>query len=85
VRVAAAAIAKKWLSENTCDDTRLSGAIGAMEIPFKQWKAVNQNPFFAADASLVPRLEEFMTSCAKSGDSVVQNQRGGGRRAGRLG
>ena len=71
VRVAAAAIARKWLSEKYGVVIRgYLAQLGPMEIPFKQWKMVKQNPFFAADASLVPRLEEFMDRLRKSGDSV---------------
>jgi len=71
VRVAAAAIARKWLSEKYGVVIRgYLAQLGPVEIPFKQWKAVKQNPFFAADASLVPRLEEFMDKLRKSGDSV---------------
>ncbi|MCX7184134.1 MAG: chorismate synthase [Nitrosospira sp.] len=71
VRVAAAAIARKWLSEKYGVVIRgYLAQLGPVEIPFKQWKAVSQNPFFAADASLVPHLEEFMDKLRKSGDSV---------------
>ncbi len=71
VRVAAAAIARKWLSEKYGVAIRgYLAQLGPVEIPFKQWKAVKQNPFFAADARLVPHLEEFMDKLRKSGDSV---------------
>ncbi len=71
VRVAAAAIARKWLSEKYGVVIRgYLAQLGPVEIPFKQWKMVNQNPFFAADTSFVPRLEEFMDKLRKTGDSV---------------
>ncbi|MEI8385247.1 MAG: chorismate synthase [Nitrosomonadaceae bacterium] len=71
VRVAAAAIAKKWLGEKYGVVIRgYLAQLGPVVIPFKQWKMVNQNPFFAADASLVPHLEDFMDKLRKSGDSV---------------
>jgi chorismate synthase len=71
VRVAAAAIAKKWLGEKYGVVIRgYLAQLGPVVIPFKQWKMVNQNPFFAADASLVPNLEDFMDKLRKSGDSV---------------
>src|SRR6185369_9260462 len=44
--------------------------LGPIEVPFKSWDGVNSNPFFIADASVVPRLEEFMDKLRKSGDSV---------------
>ena len=71
VRVAAAAIAKKWLGEKYGVVIRgYLAQLGPVVIPFKQWKMVNQNPFFVADASLVPSLEDFMDKLRKSGDSV---------------
>ncbi len=71
VRVAAAAIAKKWLHQKFGVVIRgYLSQLGPVEIPFKQWNVVNQNPFFVADASFVPQLETFMDKLRKSGDSV---------------
>lgn len=71
VRVAAAAIARKWLSATYGVVIRgFMAQLGPMEVPFKRWDAVHQNPFFAADAGFVPRLEQFMDKLRKSGDSV---------------
>jgi chorismate synthase len=70
VRVAAAAIAKKWLREKY--GVAIHGCmaqLGPIEIPFKSWDAVNGNPFFAANTEIVPQLEEFMDRLRKSGDS----------------
>jgi chorismate synthase len=70
VRVAAAAIAKKWLREKYGVAVRgCMAQLGPIEIPFKSWDAVNGNPFFAANAEIVPQLEEFMDRLRKSGDS----------------
>jgi chorismate synthase len=70
VRVAAAAIAKKWLREKYGVVIRgYLSQLGPVEIPFRSWDAVNSNPFFVADASVVPKLEEFMDKLRKSGDS----------------
>ncbi|HNJ37480.1 MAG TPA: chorismate synthase, partial [Nitrosomonas sp.] len=71
VRVAAGAIAKKWL--NKTYGTLIRGylsQLGAISIPFKQWYDVNQNPFFVSDNDFVPQLEGYMDSLRKSGDSV---------------
>lgn len=71
VRVAAGAIAKKWLKEKY--GVLIRGhmtQIGEVEIPFRNWAHVEQNPFFAADADVVPRLESYMDSVRKSLDSV---------------
>ena len=71
VRVAAAAIAKKWLHEAYGIVIRgYMAQLGSVLIPFKQWEDVNQNPFFAPDNSLVQELESFMDRLRKSGDSV---------------
>ncbi|MGH8716469.1 MAG: chorismate synthase, partial [Burkholderiales bacterium] len=70
VRVAAAAIARKWLHEKYGVVVRgYISQLGPIEVPFKTWSTVNSNPFFAADESMVPRLEEFMDKLRKSGDS----------------
>jgi chorismate synthase len=70
VRVAAGAIAKKWLRERYQVEIRgYLAQIGSLKIEFKAWKDVNSNPFFAPDAALVPQLEKFMDELRESGDS----------------
>lgn len=70
VRVAAAAIARKWLHEKYGVMIRgYMSQLGPIEIPFKTWNVVNSNPFFVADESVVPQLEEFVDKLRKSGDS----------------
>ena len=69
--VAAGAIAKKWLNEKF--GTVIKGymsQLGPIRIPFKSWDEVATNPFFAADASVVPELEAFMDQLRKDGDSI---------------
>ena len=71
VRVAAAGIARKWLREKCGVIVRgYMSQLGPIEVPFKSWDAVHENPFFVADASAVAQLEEFMDRLRKSGDSV---------------
>ena len=71
VRVAAAAVAKKWLNEKYGVVVRgYLSQLGPIVVPFKTWSVVNSNPFFVADADFVPQLEEFMDKLRKSGDSV---------------
>ena len=38
-------------------------------IPFEGWEHVDANPFFVANATIVPELEAFMDRLRKSGDS----------------
>jgi chorismate synthase len=67
VRVAAGAIAKKWLHERYGVVIRgHMTQIGEVEIPFQSWDVVNTNPFFAADDSVVPQLEDYMDAIRKS-------------------
>jgi chorismate synthase len=71
VRVAAAAIAKKWLAMKYGILIRgYMSQLGPIEIPFRQWEAIAGNAFFAADTDIVPSLEKFMDKLRKSGDSV---------------
>jgi len=71
VRVAAAAIAKKWLREKygVVIHGYLS-QLGPIEAPFKSWGEVSKNPFFSASSEVVPKLESFMDELRKAGDSV---------------
>ncbi|MDO9597991.1 MAG: chorismate synthase [Azoarcus sp.] len=71
VRVAAGAIAKKWLAVKHSIMVRAYMAqLGPLAIPFESWDEVDRNPFFAPNASLVPELERYMDELRKSGDSV---------------
>ncbi len=71
MRVAAAVIAKKWLAERC--GVRVRGhlaQIGDVLPRAFDWSAVEDNPFFWPDASMVGELENYMTALRKSGDSV---------------
>lgn len=68
--VGAGAIAKKWLFEKY--GTTFKGCmsqLGDIEIPFEDWRHVPENPFFAANASILPQLEAYMDDLRKNGDS----------------
>ena len=70
IRVAAGAIAKKWLAERYGVLVRgYLAQIGPKLIPFRDWKEVGSNPFFAADAAIIPELDAFMDALRESGDS----------------
>ena len=71
VRVAAGAIARKWLNE--CFGVTIQGwmsQLGPIRIPFVDAAQIGQNPFFVPDAAIVPQLEEYMDALRKSGDSI---------------
>lgn len=71
VRVAAGAIAKKWLAEKFGIVIRgYMAQLGPIAIPFAAWDEVDRNPFFAPNAEVVPQLEAYMDDLRKSGDSV---------------
>ena len=71
VRVAAAAIAKKWLQEKHGVVIRgYLSQLGPIEAPFQSWETVDTNPFFSANAEVVGTLEAFMDELRKAGDSV---------------
>jgi len=70
VRVAAGAIARKWLQQNHGIVIRgCMSQLGPIAIPFQSWDDVAHNPFFAANAGTVPELEAYMDELRKSGDS----------------
>ena len=71
VRVAAAAIARKWLREKYGVVIRgYLSQLGPLEAPFKSWDEVSKNLFFSANPEVVPKLELFMDELRKAGDSV---------------
>lgn len=71
VRVAAAAIARKWLYEKHGVVIRgYLSQLGPIDVPFQSWDVVRTNPFFSADAGVVEKLETFMDELRKAGDSV---------------
>lgn len=68
--VGAAAIAKKWLFAQY--GTVFKGCmsqLGGLSIPFEAWEHVPNNPFFAANASMIPELEAYMDALRKEGNS----------------
>ena len=69
--VGAGAVARKWLAEHHGIGFRgCMTALGEIEIPFEGWEHVPHNPFFAANASDIARLEDAMDALRKAGDSV---------------
>ncbi|WP_374515069.1 chorismate synthase [Niveibacterium sp.] len=71
VRVAAGAIAKKWLRERYGIVVRgFMSQLGEIRIPFKGWEHVQENAFFAANDEIVPRLEAYMDEIRAERDSI---------------
>jgi chorismate synthase len=70
VRVAAGAVARKWLREHF--SVMIRGhltQLGPHRVPFKGWEHVDANPFFVANDEVVPEFEAFMDALRKAGDS----------------
>ena len=71
VRVAAGAIAKKWLKERYGVTIRgYMSQLGEISIPFETWDAVSENPFFAPNRGIVPELEAYLDRIRAERDSV---------------
>ncbi len=71
MRVAAGAIAKKYLRERYGVHIRgyLSG-LGPLRPARVDWDFIDRNPFYCPDPELVPQLEAFMQQLVKEGDSI---------------
>ena len=68
--VGAAAVARKWLQLQYGTTFRgCMSQLGEIAIPFQSWDHVHNNPFFAANADIIPRLESYMDDLRKAGDS----------------
>lgn len=69
--VAAGAIAKKVLKQWYGTSIRAyMSQLGPIAIPFEDWSEVDNNPFFAPNASIVPELESYMDQLRRDGDSI---------------
>lgn len=71
VRVAAGAIAKKWLKEKFGISVRgYMHQLGEIAIPFVSWDDVGQNAFFAPNQAMEGQLEAYMDQIRGERDSV---------------
>lgn len=71
VRVAAGAIARKYLAQ--AHGIRIRGYLaqmGEVVCECRDWDAVDANPFFCADPDRVPELEALVHATRKAGDSI---------------
>ncbi len=70
MRVAAGAIAKKYLQQKFGIEIRGHVTqIGPVHAQTLDWNLVNQNPFFCGDADAVPKMEELITQLRRDGSS----------------
>jgi len=71
VRVAAGAIAKKWLKERHGVVIRgCMSQMGNIDIPFESWDMVGQNAFFSPNLAIVKQLENYLDDIRAARDSV---------------
>lgn len=71
MRVAAGAIAKKYLQQTFGVEIKgYLSQLGPIAVPCDDLSIVDSNPFFAADASKLEELDAYMTALRKSEDSV---------------
>jgi len=71
MRVAAGAIARKYLAERLGVEIRgFLAQLGPIRLEARDLSIVDQNPFFCADAAKIPELEAFMDELRASGDSI---------------
>lgn len=71
MRVAAGAIAKKYLRERYGVLIRgYLAQLGPIKIQNVDWDEIDNNPFFCPDAAKVAELESYMDALRKSGDSI---------------
>jgi chorismate synthase len=71
MRVAAGAIAKKYLAETYGIEIRgYLSQLGPIAIESVDYQEIENNPFFCPDASKVAAMEEYMTALSKEGNSI---------------
>ncbi len=71
MRVAAGAIARKYLAERLGVEIRgYVSQLGPIELAATDLDAVDENPFFCAEPERIPELEKFMDDLRAEGDSI---------------
>ena len=71
MRVAAGAIAKKYLHERYGTLVRgYLSQLGPIKVDTVDWEQVSQNPFFCPDVAKVSEMEAYMDALRKEGDSI---------------
>tara|TARA_R110000782_G_scaffold114817_1_gene204943 strand:+ start:72 stop:1163 length:1092 start_codon:yes stop_codon:yes gene_type:complete len=71
MRVAAGAIAKKFLKERLGVEIRgYLSQLGPIELAAEDFEAIDDNAFFCADPSRIAELDRFMDELREQGDSI---------------
>ena len=71
MRVAAGAIAKKYLKERAgIEIAGFLSQLGPIELEARDLSIVDDNPFFSADPDKLDELDAFMTALRQDGDSI---------------
>lgn len=71
MRVAAGAIAKKYLKQQFDIEVRgYLSQLGPIKIEKVDWDVVGSNPFFCPDVDKIAELEAYMDALRKQGDSI---------------
>jgi chorismate synthase len=71
MRVAAGAVAKKYLRERFGVTIRgYLAQLGPIKATQFEWDTVESNPFFCPDAEKVPEMERYMDALRKEGNSI---------------
>ena len=70
MRVAAGAIARKFLQTKGIEIRGWLSQIGDIQVEKLDWQVVNSNPFFSPDADKVPAMEALIDQLRREGNSV---------------
>ncbi|RTE67575.1 chorismate synthase [Amphritea opalescens] len=70
MRVAAGAVAKKFLAQKGVTVRGYLSQLGPIKIDAFDWDQVEQNPFFCPDVTKVAEMEAYMDALRKEGNSV---------------
>jgi chorismate synthase len=70
MRVAAGAIARKWLAGQGVEIFGYLAQMGGLRLRLQDRAAIDSNPFFCAEPARVPELEAMIDALRRDGDSI---------------
>jgi chorismate synthase len=70
MRVAAGAIARKWLAGQGVEIFGYLAQMGGLRLLLQDRAAIDSNPFFCAEPARVPELEAMIDALRRDGDSI---------------